>query len=119
MDWNDKRIKDYEDMMDFEARIYYGANLTNKQERQKIVSAILISEELNNLLFDISKEKIEKIYNRRDSDIEFILRNKIDKPIKGEITIGKLRWRGIKNIAYGENFAFLGIIQRGKLITKE
>lgn len=118
MDWNDKRIKDYEDMMDFEARIYYGANLTNKQERKQFITSIWTSEELESLLFDVCKEEIDKMYKKRDSDIEFILRNKIDKPIKGEITIGKLRWRGIKNIAYGENFTFLGIIQRGKLITR-
>lgn len=50
-----------------------------------------------------------------EESIERILRNKIDKPIKGEITIGKLRWRGIKNLAFYKD-EFIGVIQRDKVI---
>ncbi|MBK5723001.1 hypothetical protein JGH11_19210 [Dysgonomonas sp. Marseille-P4677] len=69
-------------------------------------------------LFSINEKEVLERHKQIDADIEYILRNKIDKPIKGEITKGKLRWRGIKDIAYGENFEFLGIMQRGKLIKR-
>ena len=74
--------------------------------------------ELMELLFSISEKEVREYRKQIDADIEYILRNKIDKPIKGEITKGKLHWRGIKDIAYGENFEFLGIMQRGKLVSK-
>lgn len=48
-----------------------------------------------------------------------ICHNYVTPPIKGEITRGKVRWRGLK-LAYGNDgdrgYAFLGIIQRGWLI---
>ena len=48
-----------------------------------------------------------------------ICRNYVTPPIKGELTRGKIRWRGLK-IAYGNDgygcYGFLGIIQRGWLI---
>lgn len=64
----------------------------------------------------VDEECISKYYREMNLSIEYILRNKIDKPIKGEITKGKLRWRGIKDLCYTQNQGFLGIRQRGKVI---
>lgn len=77
------------------------------------------SKKISEVLFGLTVKEIKSRHEQIEKDIEFICRNKIDKPIKGEITKSKLRWRGIKNIAYGENFQFLGIMQRGKLINME
>lgn len=65
---------------------------------------------------EIGEASITEAYERRDKDIEFILRNKIDKPIKGEITKNKLRWRGIDSLCYDCDHKFLGVIQRNKAI---
>ena len=75
------------------------------------------TEDLKKLIFESVEEQLKLQHEQIEADVDFILRNKIDKPIKGEITMGKLHWRGIKDIAYGENFEFLGIIQRGKLVS--
>lgn len=72
-----------------------------------------------NKLFEFTEADESVIIKRREkieTEIEFILRNKINKPIKGKISPGKLRWRAVRNIAYRPNNVFLGIIQRGKLI---
>ncbi len=59
-----------------------------------------------------------------DRHIENICRNYLDPPIKGEITKGKLRWRGVKGIVQqrtltpnGFALDFRGILQRDTLIT--
>lgn len=65
---------------------------------------------------ELDESEIIKRRGKIEDDIEFILRNKIDKPVRGEITPGKLRWRGIRNLVYGPNNMFLGIRQRGKVI---
>ena len=56
--------------------------------------------------------------------LETICHNYLVPPIKGEITKGKLRWRGVKGIVQqrqatsnGFSLVFLGIIQRDTLIT--
>lgn len=56
--------------------------------------------------------------------LETICHNYLDPPIKGEITKGKLRWRGVKGIVQqrqatpnGFSLVFRGIIQRDTLIT--
>lgn len=67
-------------------------------------------------LFEINEAEIQKIYEQRESDIISILRNKIDKPIRGEITKNKLRWRGIKEMVFDDNRNFIGLNQRGKVI---
>ena len=75
-------------------------------------------ENLKNRIFGAVEDQVKSHYEKLEADIDFILRNKIDKPIKGEITKGKLRWRGIESIAYDTNNNFIGIIQRGKLVSK-
>lgn len=69
-----------------------------------------------NFITAVEEGHISKYSTERALAIEYILRNKIDKPIKGEITKGKLRWRGIKDLCYTQNQGFLGIRQRGKVI---
>ena len=60
------------------------------------------------------------VYNEEvEKAVLHICRNYVTPPIKGELTRGKIRWRGLK-IAYGHDgygcYGFLGIIQRGWLI---
>lgn len=60
---------------------------------------------------------------KRDQWIEFMLREKVVPPIKGEITKGKIRWRGLALIYYpleeplcGNTFtaiSTIGMEQRG------
>ncbi len=75
--------------------------------------------EQNDLLNAWYKEVDNQLSSYLDSlenEIEYLLRNVIDKPIKGEITKGKLRWRGINTIVYNYMNEPIGIKQRGKLI---
>lgn len=55
----------------------------------------------NDKLFSIQEAEINAIRRKAEAtenSIEYILRNKIKKPIKGKITRGKIRRRGIKMI---------------------
>ena len=49
--------------------------------------------------------------------LEKILRNYVTPPVKGEITKGKLRWRGLSVARYNGNI--VGVIQRNVLITAD
>ncbi len=64
----------------------------------------------------VDEECISKYHREMNLSIEYNHRNKIDKPIKGEITKGKLRWRGIKNLCYARDRTFLGVKQRDRVI---
>lgn len=70
---------------------------------------------MNKYLTRIDEELISNYCRSRDETIEYILRNKIDNPIKGEITKDKIRWRGIKNLCYCEG-EFIGVEQRDKVV---
>ena len=70
---------------------------------------------------DMMQRQLSDQLNRQ---LETICHNYLDPPIKGEITKGKLRWRGVKGIVQqrqatpnGFSLVFLGIIQRDTLIT--
>lgn len=47
--------------------------------------------------------------------IEDCMRSRVVPPIKGKITVGKIRWRGLE-LCFGPNDEFLGIIQRRKIL---
>jgi hypothetical protein len=47
--------------------------------------------------------------------IEDCLRTRVVPPIKGKVTIGKIRWRGLA-VCYGPNGDFLGILQRKRIL---
>lgn len=64
----------------------------------------------------MSEELAEKC-KKLDLRIEYALRNKIDKPIKGEITKGKLKWRGIRlGVFRGDGYTAYNLLQRGNVI---
>ena len=47
--------------------------------------------------------------------IEDCMRSRVVPPIKGKITVGKIRWRGLE-LCFGPNDEFLGILQRRKIL---
>lgn len=62
-------------------------------------------------------EEMAEYYKELDLRIEYALRNKIDKPIKGEITKGKLKWRGISlGVFRGDGCVGYSLLQRGNVI---
>lgn len=67
--------------------------------------------------YDDTLEKINNMNQEIESDIERVLRSNVVPPIKGEITKGKLQWRGISSVVYvvGQIYP-IGIMQRGKII---
>lgn len=110
----------FEDGFDPEKRDYIEDNCIILYDDYEI-----FQDELNEMNEDISElfkfteldeSEIIKRRGKIETDIEFILRNKIDKPVKGEITPGKLKRRGIKYIVYGPGNTFIGVLQRGKVI---
>lgn len=66
----------------------------------------------NKLMEDIQTEIINQILIQQDKFIENILRNHVNPPIKGEITKGKIKWRGLE-IVNDMNHSKLWIKQRG------
>lgn len=68
------------------------------------------------IIYEIQEELAEK-YKELDLRIEYALRNKIDKPIKGEITKGKLKWRGIALGVYkSDECVGYALLQRGAIV---
>ena len=68
-------------------------------------------------LTDKIHEEIIQQYKELDLRIEYALRNKIDKPIKGEITKGKLKWRGIRiGIFRNDGDVGYALLQRGAIV---
>lgn len=68
-------------------------------------------------LSDIILEEIAEKYKELNLCIEYALRNKIDKPIKGEITKGKLKRRGISlRVFRGDGYIAYSLMQRGNVI---
>ena len=69
-------------------------------------------EELLKLIYkDVEKRISDKVW----AFVEEALRTRVRPPIKGEITSGKIRHRGLRFL-YGEDNDFIGIIQRNKTI---
>ena len=57
MKWYDERIKNLEDMTDYQARLYYGIELTDEQKKRQI-EAQKRSEMLREVLFGSVEEEI-------------------------------------------------------------
>ncbi len=78
------------------------------------------SSAIGNILKTLSdkiQEEIIEQYKELDLRIEYALRNKIDKPIKGEITKGKLKRRGIRMGVYHNNGDVgYALLQRGVIV---
>ena len=61
--------------------------------------------EIWNSGFEIISEQLQKYHKQREEVFEFSLRNTCKPPIKGEITKGKIKWRGIVHYTqYNNNF---------------
>lgn len=68
-------------------------------------------------LSDKIQEEIVEQYKELDLRIEYALRNKIEKPIRGEITKGKLKWRGISlGVYHYKGDVGYALLQRGSVI---
>lgn len=71
--------------------------------------------DLLNAWYEEVENQLSSYLDSLENEIKYLLRNVIDKPIKGEITKGKLRWRGINTIVYQYGIP-IGIMQRGNVI---
>lgn len=75
------------------------------------------TEDIFRTLTDKISEKLVEGYKELDLRIEYALRNKIDKPIKGDITKGKLKWRGISlGVFRGDGYTAYSLLQRGNVV---
>jgi hypothetical protein len=63
-------------------------------------------------LYNLQDDIINQILNNQDKFIDYILRNHVKPPIKGEITKGKIKWRGI-TILNDIGYSKLWLRQRG------
>ncbi|SBV92086.1 hypothetical protein [uncultured Dysgonomonas sp.] len=73
MKWYDQRMRTLENMMDYQARIYYGAELTPEQKKQR-VEAQKRAENLRELLFGSVQEEMTKHFE--------LINDRIQKSIK-------------------------------------
>lgn len=77
------------------------------------------SEDVKNLQSEFLDEittHAEKFLKEVERATEYLLRNHVTPVIKGKITKGKIRWRGLSTLWQHETGAFLGLIQRGTYI---
>lgn len=72
IDWTN-RFKSFEEMQDYQARIYYGAELTPEQKKQR-VEAQKRAENLRELLFGSVQEEMTKHFE--------LINDRIQKSIK-------------------------------------
>lgn len=72
---------------------------------------------IQNLEKEIVKQLTKKIAEREDEYIKYILYTYAQPLIKGNLTKGKLKWRGIKMIIQQTNFGYeKWIEQRGVML---
>lgn len=91
------------------------------RKQQKYVFDVKVESSATGDIFKTLRDeihgKIAEQYKELDLRIEYALRNKIDKPIKGEITKGKLKWRGITlGVFRGDGYIAYSLLQRGNVI---
>lgn len=91
------------------------------RKQQKYVFDIKVESSATGDIFKTLSDKIHEgiseQYKELDLRIEYALRNKIDKPIKGEITKGKLKWRGIALGVYkSDECVGYALLQRGAIV---
>ena len=82
-----------------------------------------VMKEMRDAIARDVEEKIRAANKAAEADVEHICRFFVDPPIKGEITRGKIRWRGLR-LAYCIDpetglHRFAGIIQHGYLIRAD
>lgn len=53
-------------------------------------------EECENAIFDEMNKHLQESAQQLGEKVEFALRNMVQPPIRGEITRGKIKWRGLK-----------------------
>ena len=69
-------------------------------------------------LDNIVNEFIQEQLKREDEIFTSALRKLAEPPIKGEITKGKVRWRGIRIVQHNDGFKYTKWLeQRGKQIS--
>lgn len=67
---------------------------------------------------EIEGKIIEEMVNKQNEIIEYHLRNTVVPPIKGEITKGKVRWRGLSIGTYNSGLnSTTYLLQTGKQIA--
>lgn len=73
MSWSEKRMKKYEEMLDYQSRIYHGAELRPEQKK-RLVEARKNAESLRELLFGSVREEMTKHFE--------LINDRIQKSIK-------------------------------------
>lgn len=73
-------------------------------------------EELSRKIHEANSELLQSLNQKRDAIFMECLRTIAEPPMKGELTKGKLTWRGIK-MCYNPDRGEYWIEQRGKAIS--
>lgn len=89
-----------------------GKNKYQKFEVKPINQNLSIDSKQLEMFEKLQKDLIEQINKQIDSFIENILRNHVHPQIKGDITKGKIKWRGIK-INHDQFNSKVWLTQRG------
>lgn len=71
---------------------------------------------LSDLLIKDLRSMLQQRAEAEEEIITFMLRTQVKPPIKGEITKGKIRWRGLSIVRLHPDNLFMGLLQRGKFI---
>lgn len=80
-----------------------------------------IEEKVESQTFNIGaviSRFIQEQQKKEEEIFTIALRTMVDPPIKGEITKGKVKWRGIRIVQYNDGFKYTKWLeQRGKQIS--
>lgn len=74
------------------------------------------------VLEHLAEMAMEAFYASVELSVNKIVRNYVDPPVRGDITKGKLRWRGLALIFAKDdngNDVFVGVYQRGYIIRED
>ena len=73
---------------------------------------------ITDMIYEDTQRRLPEFYEEVNKKFEYILRNYVTPPIKGEITKGKVRWRGLQVVWQKTDTlnAFVGVRQRDWLI---
>lgn len=73
-------------------------------------------EEIERIFIEELKERKKEYVKRIEGFVEDALRTRIKPLLKGEITRGKVRYRGLTLIYADDGLSFIGILQRNKTL---
>lgn len=73
---------------------------------------------IKDMLLNYISKTLPKRLRDEERVLEYMLRNQVEPPVRGEVTKWKILWRGLR-VARDTQYNLIGIFQRGKFIKPD